>query len=593
MESTALRSHTCGQLRIQHNNTHVQLCGWVQARRDHGGIIFVDLRDRHGLTQIVFDPNTTQPESFQTASQLRREDCIRIIGTVRPRGEGLENPKLATGKIEIISTQVQILSKSQTPPFEIDDNQPINDELRLEYRYLDLRRAKMQFNLAMRGQAALAVRKYLTDNEGFIEYETPFLIRSTPEGARDYVVPSRVNPGKFYALPQSPQIYKQLLMVSGCDRYFQFAKCFRDEDLRADRQPEFTQIDLEMSFVSQEDVFRIVEGIIKSITDQFGVNVKIPFRRFTYKQAMDAYSSDKPDLRFDLFTKDITPIVAKSDFSVFKNVVESGGIVKCINPDKQIPRSDIDKYIEYAQSCGAKGMAWMRVEGGKLESNIAKYFSQPVQQELIRALDAKDGSTIMCIAGVKEQVNDVISRLRLKVADDLGMIDKTRFEFAWIVDFPLFEKNAESPTGWSPAHHMFVMPKQESIPLIKTAPEQCFADCYDVVLNGVELGSGSIRCHLPDLQREIMEVVGFPPTVAEEKFGYLVRSFKYGAPPHGGLAIGFDRIIALLCGTSDIREVITFPKNKNAQSPLDGSPGTITDEQLKELSLKVDIPKKN
>jgi aspartyl-tRNA synthetase len=594
---TSLRTHTCGQLNLTDKDKTIVLSGWVDTRRDHGGVIFIDLRDKYGLTQIVFNPEFNA-ETHKEADKLRREDVVKVTGIVKPRAEGMVNSKIATGEIEVFINNIEVLNKSETPPIEVDDQKLANEELRLKYRYLDLRRPSMQKYLTLRHKAAQAAREALTE-QGFTEIETPLLVKSTPEGARDYVVPSRVNPGKFYALPQSPQLYKQLLMVGGCDRYFQIAKCLRDEDLRTDRQPEFTQIDAEMSFVEQDDVFTACENMIKNMFSKcLNKDVKIPFKRISYKDATDKYGSDKPDLRFKLELTNVTEIVSKSDFGVFKEVAKVGGIIKCINPEKDLGRKEIDNYITFCQENGAKGMAWMRVTENGLESNIAKYFPEDVKKELLDATKAKPGSILMFIADKERQCNEIISKLRNKLAADMELFDKNEFNFAWILDFPLFEMNEETKK-WEPAHHMFTMPKKECLPYIEKDnlhPEKVYATCYDLVLNGVELASGSIRIHRPDIQKKIMDIVGFPLEKAERMFGFLLESFKYGAPPHGGFGLGFDRIVAMMCGFNDIRDVIAFPKNKNAQCPMDNSPCEIEQLQMKELHIKTDIikvPKKD
>jgi len=585
-----LRTHTCGELNKKDIDKSTELAGWVHSRRDHGGIIFIDLRDRYGLTQLVFDPNLDK-KAHSVAEKLRREDVIHIKGKVRSRGEGLVNPKISTGEVEIVSNFIEILTKAETPPLEVDDRLEASEDMRLKYRYLDLRRPKMQQQLIFRHKCAQAARIFLSSQE-FIEFETPLLMKATPEGARDYVVPSRINPGKFYALPQSPQLYKQLLMVSGMDKYFQIAKCLRDEDLRADRQPEFTQIDVEMSFGEQEDIFKVGEGLVKAMfKETMGKDLKTPFLRLPYKESMDKYGCDKPDLRFGLELKDVTDIVVKSDFGVFKDVQKNNGIVKCINPQKDFTRTELDSYIAFCTETGAKGMAWMRVTDKGLESNIAKYFKEDVQKELISFVGAKPGSVLMFIADKPKKCNEILARLRNKLGTDLALYDKNEFKFCWIVDFPLFELDEET-NSWMAAHHMFTMPKKECLPYLESDPGKVYASCYDMVLNGVELASGSLRIHDPQIQERVMKIVGFPKEKAYERFGFLLEAFKYGAPPHGGFAIGFDRFVAMLQGFSDIREVIAFPKNKAAECPMDGCPSNIEDMQMKDLHIKIDIVKK-
>lgn len=580
------RTNNCGDLSKKDIGKEVVLMGWVQSSRDHGGIIFIDIRDKYGLTQVVFDPENNK-NIHPDAEKLRREDVFAAKGKVRARGEGLSNPNLKTGEIEVIVDDLEILSKADTPPIEVEDRVEANEELRLKYRFLDLRRPKMQKHLLIRHNAAKAARNYLNSN-GFLEIETPMLVRATPEGARDYVVPSRVNPGKWYALPQSPQLYKQILMVSGCDRYYQLARCLRDEDLRADRQPEHTQIDLEMSFVVQEDVLEMVEGLYKQIMKEvLGNDIKEQFIRMTYDDSMKKYGTDKPDLRFGLELLDVTEVARESDFEVFKKVEE----VKCINPSKDFSRKDLDKYITYCQQNGAKGMAWMRVTDKGLESNIVKFFSEDVQKKLLEVTKAKPGSTLMFIADSKKKVASVLDKLRLKLRDDLGLVKKDDFKFVWITDFPLFEYNDEE-NKWDACHHIFTAPKKEHIKFLDSDPAKVYADLYDLVLNGLELGSGSIRETNAETQKKVMEVIGITEDEAREKFGFLMDAFKYGVPPHGGMGLGFDRIVAMMCGFNDIREVIAFPKNKNAECPMDGSPGSITDKQMKELNVKSDIVKK-
>lgn len=587
---TAYRTHTNGDLRTADIGACVKLSGWVHARRDHGGIIFIDLRDRYGLTQIVFDPKDIDEAGFNEGESLRREDVVTIEGEVRARGEGLSNPNLDTGEIEVFVKTIIVQSRSETPPIEIDDRKVANDDLRLEYRYLDLRRATMQRNLKMRADVVKVARDYMA-GEGFLDIETPLLVKSTPEGARDYVVPSRVNKGEFYALPQSPQLYKQILMVSGCDRYYQVARCLRDEDLRADRQPEHTQIDFEVSFVSQEDIRALVEGLYARIMNEvIGVKVVTPFPVFSYEESMSRFGTDKPDIRYGLELTDVSEIVVESEFGVFQDVVKGGGIVKCINPEVDMSRKDIDRYIAFCQENGAKGMAWMRVTGDGLDSNIAKFFPAEVQKKLIAAVGAKPGSVLMFIADKKAACNAVLDRLRRELAKNLELVDAKRFAFCWVNDFPLFSWNDEEDR-WEPEHHMFSMPKQEFIETMEKEPGSVLGDLWDLALNGVELGSGSIRISNPDVQRKVMNIIGMSDEEANTKFGFLLKAYKYGGPIHGGMGLGLDRSVALMLGHSDIREVIAFPKNKNAQCPMDGSPSSIDDKQLKELSLSVTVKK--
>jgi len=581
-----LRTHTCGELSKKEDKKEVRLAGWVNTRRDHGGVIFIDLRDRYGFTQITFNPDNKA--IFDMADKLRREDCVGITGKVRLRPKGMENPKMATGEVEVLASNLEIFNKSETPPMEIDDRIDAGDDLRLQYRYLDLRRPVMQRNLLARHNFITAVRSFL-NKQSFLEIETPILVKSTPEGARDYVVPSRVSPGKFYALPQSPQLYKQLLMIANFDKYYQIAKCLRDEDLRADRQPEHTQIDFEMSFVEQEDIRKLVEDMFVTVFKEvFDIKIKAPLPLFTHKESMDKYATDKPDIRYELFVTDVSDIVKDSDFGVFKSVVESGGIVKAINPVKELGRKEIDAYIEFAQQHGAKGLAWMRVtEDKKLESNIAKYFKEDVQKKLVERLGAKPKSVLMFIADKPKAANAVLDKLRRKLAEDLKLYKNDDFKFCWVNDFPLFAWN-EDDNRWIPEHHMFSMPKKEFLDRLEDKPGEVLGDLWDLTLNGWEIGSGSIRISNPDIQRKIMKIVGMSEAEAQEKFGFLLDAYKYAGPIHGGMGLGIARVLTLALGYDDIREVIAFPKNKAAECPMDGSPGYIEEKQLKELHLKLD-----
>ncbi len=587
---TSYRTHNCGALTKKELGQEVGVCGWCQTRRDHGGVIFIDLRDRYGITQIVFNPD--QKKIFKLADSLRREDVIKIKGKVRARPKGMENKNISTGEIEIVVSELKVLNKAKTPPLEVEDRVEANEEMRLKYRYLDLRRPIMQKRLLFRHKLVQAAKEFLNQNN-FMEIETPLLVKSTPEGARDYLVPSRVNPGQFYALPQSPQLYKQMLMVAGFDRYYQIARCLRDEDLRQDRQPEHTQIDVEMSFMTAEEIREMMERLYNHIFKQvLGVKLK-KFPILTYQESMDKYGTDKPDIRFDLFLKEVTEIVAESDFQVFKNIKEKGGIVKCINPEKEMSRKEIETYIDFCQENGAKGMAWMRVDkkGEKLESNIAKYFNEKVQKELIKLTEAKPGSTLMFIADKPEKCNEIISKLRNKLGKDLQLYESKEFAFCWITDFPLFHYNEEKQ-GWDPEHHMFTMPKPEFVDNFEKEPGKVLGDLWDLTLNGIELGSGSIRISVPELQERVMKLIGLSKKEAEQKFGFLLEAYEYGGPPHGGMGLGLDRLCALMQGFNDIREVIAFPKNKAAQCPMDESPSPVSEKQLKELHLKLELIKK-
>lgn len=586
MPKTSLRTHTCGELSVKSLKERPVLCGWVHSRRDHGGVIFIDLRDKYGMTQIVFEP---QCKFFKEADQLRREDCIKISGTVRKRPRGMKNEKISTGEIEVTVTHLEILNKSEVPPFEIDDRIESSEELRLKYRYLDLRRPVMQERLAMRHKLAIATREYM-NSQSFLEIETPMLVKTTPGGARVFKVPSRVNPGKFYALPESPQVYKQLLMVAGCDRYYQLARCLRDEDLRADRQPEFTQVDVEMSFVDTIDVQNIIEGLLKHLFKEgLNLHIKTPFQRIPYWEAMEKYGSDKPDLRFDLELKDITEESKKSDFGVFKNAQ----MVKCICVPKgsQFSRKDLEELESFVKIYKAKGLAYFKITKGKLDSSFAKYFNDKVQKEIIYKTHAKDGDLLLCIADIPEIAYAASGALRLELGKKLNLIKSKEYKFCWVVDFPLYE----SVEGkWEARHHIFTMPREQDMSHLKTAPEKVLGKMYDVVLNGVEIGGGSIRIHKKDIQAKVLEVIGLTYEEAQKKFDFLLEAFQYGAPPHGGIALGFDRLVALMCKVkdNDIREIIAFPKNKAAECPLDGSPQDWQESMLKELNMKLDFVKK-
>ncbi len=581
------RTQTCNELTLKQKDKSVEVAGWVHSRRDHGGVIFVDLRDKYGVTQVVFDPSHNK-QVHAIAEHLGREFVIHVKGKVRPRPKEMVNPKLNTGQIEVIADRIDVLNKSVTPPFEINDSQEVNEELRLQYRYLDLRSNIMQNRLKLRHAVSFAIRTFLT-KQGFTEVETPVLVKSTPEGARDYVVPSRVHPGKFFALPQSPQLYKQILMASGVDKYFQLAKCLRDEDLRADRQPEHTQLDMEMSFVHQDDVLSVVESLYAHIfKETMNVKLKTPFTRLSYDESMQRFGTDKPDLRFGMELIDVTEVAKKADFKVFKDAQQ----VKCLNPDHDFSRSDVDSLIAWAQENGAKGLAWMRVTKDGLESSIVKFFSDDVQKELLKTTKAKPGSMLFFVADKSAVVAEVLGRLRNHLADKLDMRDPKKFEFCWVLDFPLFEWNADEDR-WDAAHHLFSRPKEDHLDFLEKDPGKVKADLYDLVLNGTELGSGSIRINTPELQERVLKVIGMQHEEAQEKFGFLMKAFTYGAPPHGGIGIGFDRTVALMAGLTDIREVIAFPRNKKAENPMDGSPSDVDDKQMKELHIKTSILKKS
>ena len=578
------RTNTCGELTKHSLKKSVVLNGWVHTRRDHGGVIFIDLRDRYGLTQVVINPDN---KHFKTAEKIRREDVLEVSGTIRERPKGMKNPNMVTGEIEVIVKDLEILNKAETPPIEVDDRIEASEDMRLKYRYLDLRRPVMQNRLIIRHKAAQAAREYL-NSQDFLEIETPLLIRATPEGARDYVVPSRLHQGQFFSLPQSPQLYKQILMVSGMDKYYQLARCLRDEDLRADRQPEFTQIDIEQSFVDVDDIIETCEGMIKHIWKKaIGTNVKIPFPRLTYKEAMDKYGIDKPDIRFELELIDVTDLAKKSDFNVFKNAE----LVKCINPEGDFSRKDLDELEQLAESYGAKGLAWMKVTDKGLESSIVKFFSPALQKELLKKTKTKKGSVLLFVADKWAVCNDVMARLRLDLGKKLKLINEKEFSFVWIVDFPLFEWGEENGR-WAPMHHIFSMPKDECVKYLEKDPSKVLGKLYDLALNGAELGGGSIRIHKKDLQERVLKVIGLDYSEAEKRFGFLLNAFKYGAPPHGGIAFGLDRIASLLCGFNDIREVMAFPKNKAAECLMDSCPSQIDEHQLKELRINIAAIKK-
>lgn len=583
------RTHNCGTLTKVDENKTVTLSGWVVNPKNHGGLIFSYLRDRYGVTQLVFD--SKDKELFKIASELKREDVIKVEGNVVKRPKEMLKEDIATGEIEVHIKTIEILNKCGALPIEINDKVNTSDEMRLKYRYLDLRREEMQNKLLIRHKVAQAIREYLS-SKLFLEIETPMLVRSTPEGARDYIVPSRVHHGNAYSLPQSPQLYKQILMVSGCDRYFQLAKCMRDEDLRADRQPEFTQVDLEMSFVEQDDVLEIIDGLIKHTFEKgIGKKINVPIQRLSYEEAMLKFGTDKPDLRFGLELKDITEEVKNSEFSVFSETVKNGGIIKVINPENELSRKEIDELTEIAKRCGAKGLAWTKINNGLLDSGISKFLKESEQKEILKKSGAKNG-TLLFVADNFNVTNFTLATIRNELGRKLNLIDESEFRFCWIVDYPLFEWDDEE-NRWSPAHHMFTMPKAEHIEHLDKDPAKVKATLYDLVLNGVELGSGSIRIHREDIQEKVMKVIGLDKKEAHNKFGFLLESFRYGAPPHGGIALGFDRLVALMCGTNDIREVIAFPKNKSGQNPMDNCPSPIEDNAAKEVHIKVVKDSKN
>lgn len=581
------RTHMCGTLNISNVGQDVVLNGWVAKRRNLGGLIFIDLRDKTGIVQVTFDDKIPQ-ELFDKADSLRSEYVVGVKGKVLERSAKNEN--IATGEVEVFATDLVIYSEADTPPIYIKDDDNVDDNLRLKYRYLDLRKTKMQRNLTFRHQVTKLARDYF-DSCGFTEVETPMLIKSTPEGARDYIVPSRVYPGSFYALPQSPQLFKQLLMVGGTDRYMQIVKCFRDEDLRADRQPEFTQIDLEMSFVDTDDVIEIQEGFLKKIfSELMGVDIKTPLPRITWDEAMERYGSDKPDTRFGFELKKLNDIVAGCEFKVFTDALAAGGDVRgiCIDGGSdQFSRKDIDKLTEQAKAYGAKGLVWIRAAEGEYNSSVNKFFNQQQLGEIADVFDAKQGDLILICSDKQKVVFDTLGFLRREIARRMGLLDDKQYNLLWVVDFPMFEEDDE--TGRLKAmHHPFTCPKLDQVHLLDTDPLSVKANAYDIVLNGVELGGGSIRIHDKELQAKMFEVLGLTKEECDEKFGFLIEAFKYGAPPHGGLAYGLDRLVMLLLGEQSIREVIAFPKNQNAQCLVSEAPAPVDKAQLDELGIKTE-----
>ena len=581
------RTNYCGDLRLGDTGKTVSLCGWVQRQRDLGGLIFVDLRDRTGLVQLSFDDGTDQAV-FEKASSLRSEYVIAATGTVRERES--KTDKIATGAIEVYVTELRLLAKAETPPFEIVEHSKANDMLRLKYRYLDLRRPDMQKMIATRHKVTKIARDYF-DEQGFYEIETPMLTKSTPEGARDYLVPSRVHPGKFYALPQSPQQYKQLLMLSGFDRYMQIARCFRDEDLRADRQPEFTQIDLEMSFVNEDDVMDIQEGFLKRVFKEvLDVDVQTPFLRLPWREAMVRFGSDKPDMRFGFELKDISDIVKDCSFQVFSAPVAAGGSVRLINVEgggEHFPRKKIDKLAEFVKTYKAKGLAWTRLHGGEVTSSYQKFLTEEENRAILERAGAKDGDLVLIVGDAKDEVVfAALGALRCECAKQLGILDPMDFKFLWVTEFPMFEYSEEEGR-YVAMHHPFTAPMDEDFDKLETDKKNCRAKAYDIVLNGTELGGGSIRISVPETQEAMFRALGFSDEDAMERFGHLINAFKFGAPPHGGLAYGLDRLVMLMAGADSIRDVIAFPKVQNASEPMTQCPDFVDDKQLDELSINV------
>ncbi|MVO99631.1 aspartate--tRNA ligase [Paenibacillus lutrae] len=582
-----LKTHHCGQLTKANIGETVVLNGWVQRRRDLGGVLFIDLRDRSGLVQIVFNPDFSG-EALAIADRARNEYVLAVKGAVVERDAETVNTNLGTGEIEVRITEIEILNAAKNPPFFIEDGIEIDETLRLKHRYLDLRRPEMQKTLMLRSKAAKVFRDYLDEN-GFLDIETPILTKSTPEGARDYLVPSRVHPGEFFALPQSPQLFKQLLMVSGLERYYQIARCFRDEDLRADRQPEFTQVDIETSFMSQDQLLEMMEQLlVRLFRETIGVEVATPFQRLTYAEAMDKYGSDKPDLRFGLELSTVTDIVADSDVKVFNMIAKNGGIVKALNAKgcATWSRKELDDLQPFASRYGGKGLAWITVKEGEWKGPIVKFFKEEEIAALTERLNVEEGDLLIFSADKPKVVYDVLGNLRQKVGRDLGLIDDKAYKFLWVVDFPMFEYD-EDEKRYAAMHHPFTRPNDEDLHLFDTDPGQMRAQAYDIVLNGYEVGGGSMRIYQREVQEKMFKALGFSPEEAKAEFGFLLEAFEYGTPPHGGMAYGLDRLIMLLAGRTNLRETIAFPKTASASDPLTDAPGAVSDKQLEELSIRV------
>ncbi|WP_457635109.1 aspartate--tRNA ligase [Persephonella sp.] len=593
------RDYFCGELTENNIGDEVRLLGWADSVRDHGGVIFINLRDKEGVVQIVIDPSKSPEKAYERAKKVRSEYVLAVRGRVNRRPAGTENPKLKTGNIEIAVDELRILNTCDILPFPIEDNINVHEEVRLKYRYLDIRRPQMLKNLILRHEVYQATREYLAGH-GFLEVETPMLTKSTPEGARDFLVPSRLEHGKFYALPQSPQLFKQILMVAGIERYFQIVKCFRDEDLRKDRQPEFTQIDFEMSFVDEEDVIAVSEGLVHYLFKKIlGIEISLPIKRMSYEEAVNRYGTDKPDLRYGLELKDLTDLAKEVEFKVFRSVADSGGLVKGINikGGSKLSRKEIDDLTEYAQKFGAKGMAWIKInEDGSLQSPIVKFFSDHQIQQIKAIMEGENGDLLIFIADTPEITHRVLGFLRKHIAEKLNLIPEGKWEFVWIVDFPLLEWDEEE-NRLVALHHPFTSPKEEDIDRLDEAINNkqialsFKSRAYDLVLNGEEIAGGSIRIHRPDVQKKIFELIGISDEEAEERFGFLVNALKYGAPPHGGLAFGLDRLVALMTGSDSIREVIAFPKTQKGICPLTQAPDHVREEQLEELGIEVELPK--